>query len=91
MQQVAGSVDGLHDTSLDPQKFLRVTFQIDDERNAEDDDIRTKYNILYQSFWWRNEVYTPIRMRGDDGRLWGIWVKQWMVDNHARTIIRAVL
>ena len=68
-----------------------MTFRIDDERNAEDDDIRTKYKILYQSFWWRNDVYTPIWMRGDDGNLWGIWVKQWMVDNHARTIIRALL
>ena len=71
-----------YDTTLDPQKFPRVTFQIDNERNAEDDDIRTKYNILYQSFWWRNGVYTPIRMRDDDGRLRGIRVKQWMVDNH---------
>ena len=71
-----------YDTTLDPQKFPRVTFQIDDEGNAEEDDIRTKYNILYQSFWWRNGVYTPIRMRDDDGRLWGIFTKQWMVDNH---------
>ena len=27
-------------------------------------------------------MYTPIRMRDDDGRTWGIRVKQWMVDNH---------
>ena len=71
-----------YDITLDPQKFPRVAFQIDNERNAEDDDIRTKYNILYQSFWWRNGVFSTIRMRDDDGRLRGIRVKQWMVDSH---------